>query len=211
MTRIILVRHGRSDANDRHVFAGIYDTPLSPLGHEQAKAVAAYLSEHEKIDKIYTSDLGRVYHTVLPTAEALGLTPIKDKGLREINGGLWECLSFDDLATYYKDDFSTWNTNTAGARPTGGESVREVYERIVAHVRMLAEENEGKTILIGSHWTPIRALLAHVLTGTHESIYTPAEPPEVKNASLHVLGYESGVFSPIEIGITSHLDLLKGK
>lgn len=217
MTRIILVRHGFSEANVQHVFAGISDTPLCDIGHHQASAVAAYLCANEKIDKIYTSDLQRVIDTVSPTAKALGLTPIKDAGLREINGGLWEGMPFDDIALGYERDFHTWKHDTANARPTGGESVREVYERIVPHIKRLASENEGKTILLGSHWTTIRALLAYVLTGTHESIGmaeqapshgNDASAPTVKNASLHILTYEAGTLTPVKLDITEHLSNL---
>ena len=215
MTRIIMVRHGYSLANEQHVFAGIYDTPLTEIGHEQARSVAEYLRKNEKIDKIYTSDFSRVYHTVLPTAEAFGLTPIKDTGLREINGGLWECLPFDDIATYYADEWRVWGEDTAHAHPVGGESVRAVYERIVAHVKKLAAENDGKTILLGTHWTPVRSVLAHVMTGTYETISHDADEPQnelgfcarpdVKNASLHILHYENGELKPVRIGITEHL------
>ncbi|MBR3862288.1 MAG: histidine phosphatase family protein, partial [Clostridia bacterium] len=59
MTRIILVRHGRSMANVADIFAGITETPLTPHGLLQAQAVANYLFEHEKIDKVYASPLSR--------------------------------------------------------------------------------------------------------------------------------------------------------
>ena len=224
MTRIILVRHGLSKANEEKVFAGIYNTPLSETGHKQAGAVADYLKANEKVDKVFSSDLDRVCDTVKPTADAFSLEVIRDKGLREINGGYWECLPFDDLATHFKDDFYTWIHDTKNARPTGGESVREVYDRIVAHVLKLAEENDGKTIVLGTHWTPIRALLAFVLTGsadgfgTAEPVVASAVPdgaeekaflnPEVKNASIHVLAYENGKLTPVQLSIDAHLDAL---
>ena len=101
MTRIILVRHGRSMANVADIFAGITETPLTPHGLLQAPAVANYLFEHEKIDKVYASPLSRAMDTVRPTAERFGLSVIPDKGLIEVDGGRWEGLSCAELAEKY--------------------------------------------------------------------------------------------------------------
>ncbi len=207
MTRIILVRHGRSKANIDEVFAGVTETPLSPLGHQQAKAVADYLVKNEKIDKIYASPLSRAVDTVTPTAKRFGLSIVTDENLVEINGGRWEGVSFAALATKYAEDFDTWSNDPRNARPTGGESLRELYARVIGRVREIAEENDGKTILIGSHMTPVRALLTEALYGTVEAYSRKIAVP---NTSLHILRCESGKFTPEKISITEHLgeDLL---
>ncbi len=208
MTRIILVRHGRSMANVADIFAGITETPLTPHGLLQAQAVANYLFEHEKIDKVYASPLSRAMDTVRPTAERFGLSVIPDKGLIEVNGGRWEGLSFAALAEKYPEDFEPWISSTpVNASPTEGESTREVYARVVACIKRIAKENEGKTVLIGSHMTPVRALLVEALFGTVEA-YT--RKVAVPNASLHILRYENGALTPEKISITEHLgeDLL---
>ena len=77
MTRIILVRHGQSEANANFIFAGHSDFPLTEFGHAQAKLVAEYLAKNEKIDAIYSSDLKRAYYTAVPTSELLGIEIVK--------------------------------------------------------------------------------------------------------------------------------------
>lgn len=208
MTRIILVRHGRSMANVADIFAGVTETPLTPHGRAQAEAVADYLLARERIDKIYASPLSRAMDTVRPTAERLGLPVIPEEGLIEVNGGLWEGLSFTELAEKYPEDFHPWiSESPVNASPTEGESTREVFARVVACIKRIAEENEGKTVLVGSHMTPVRALLVEALFGTVES-YT--RKVAVPNASLHILRYENGTLTPEKISITEHLgeDLL---
>ena len=203
MTRIILVRHGLSMANIAEVFAGITETPLSPHGHAQARAVADYLVGREKIDKIYASPLSRAMDTVAPTAERLGLAIIPDEGLIEVNGGLWEGIPFAELMQKYPEDFGAWASQTpVNACPTEGESTRALYARVVTTVKRIAEENEGKTVLIGSHMTPVRALLVEALYKTVEA-YT--RKVKIPNAALHILRYENGTLTPEHISITEHL------
>ena len=203
MTRIILVRHGLSMANIAEVFAGITETPLSPHGHAQARAVADYLMSREQIDAVYASPLSRAMDTVRPTAERLGLPVTPDVGLIEVDGGLWEGLPFSELTEKYPEDFEAWVAEApVNACPTKGESTRALYARVVATVKRIAEENEGKTVLIGSHMTPVRVLLIEALYGTVEA-YTRAV--KVPNTSLHILRYENGVFEPERISITEHL------
>ena len=207
MTRIILVRHGLSMANIGEIFRGVTETPLSPLGHQQAEAVADYLAKNETIDKIYASPLSRAMDTVAPTAKRLGLPIVTDEGLIEINGGLWEGLPFAELSEKYAKDFDTWANEPANSCPTGGESLRDLYARVIGCVSRIAVENNGKTVLIGSHMTPVRALLIEALFGSVEH-YT--RTVKVPNTSLHVLRYENGTFTPEKISITEHLgeDLL---
>jgi len=202
MTRIIVVRHGLSRANIDEIFRGVTETPLSPLGHQQAVAVADYLEENEKIDKIYASPLSRAIDTVTPTAKRLGLPIVTDEGLVEINGGLWEGVSFAELAKQYPEAFSAWSNDPANSCPTGGESLRDLYARVIGCVSRIAEENDGKTVLIGSHMTPVRALLIEALFGSVEA-YT--REVKVPNTSLHILRYEGGKFTPEKISITEHL------
>ena len=79
MTRIILVRHGQSEANLAHRWAaGATDTKLTALGKKQAELLADYLTAHERIDAIYASPLSRATDTVRPTAERLGLSVIPE-------------------------------------------------------------------------------------------------------------------------------------
>lgn len=202
MTRIILVRHGQSEANVAHLFAARTDTPLTELGRRQADAIAHYLVAHEKIDAVYASDLSRATNTVRPVADRLGLTVIPAPGLREIYAGVWENQPYDLLQEKYAADYEVWKLDPPNARPTGGESVAELYERVIATVLRLAAENEGKTILLGSHWTPVLAVISHALVGNASGMV-----PEnnALNAAIHIFHAENGVLTPVALNITAHL------
>lgn len=202
MTRIIMIRHGQSEANLARVFAGYTDAPLSEKGHAQAQAAAAYLREHEQIDAVYASDLSRATETARYTANAFSLPIHPERDLREIFAGEWENKKFDDLDVEYPEDRHRWKHDLANAFCTGGESIADVFARSLAAVTRIAKENEGKTVLVAAHWTPVLTMICTAEGFGVEHIGACTEP---KNASISIIRYENGKFSPERLNITEHL------
>ncbi len=202
MTRLIIVRHGQSVANQQTRFAGHSNFDLTKTGHKQAELVAKYVQEHFKIDAVYSSDLKRAYHTALPTAKLFGLPVNKREGLRELFAGEWETLTIEEIYEQYKEDFEVWINNFSYARCTDGESVFELYERVCPEILSIAEENDGKCVLIATHATPIRVFecMARGFGPEHTG-----DIPFVKNASINIFTVENGVAKAEEISITEHL------
>ncbi len=154
-TTLLFVRHGQSEANTRHIFAGHLNAPLSSLGQKQAEALALYLDAFP-ISAIYTSDLVRAFDTAKQTALRKGLPLQKDARLREINAGLWEGETFDALSP--RADFAVWLSDIGHAAPEGGETTEALLSRVLGATRALATLHPGETILISTHATPIRLL-----------------------------------------------------
>ena len=202
MTKIILVRHGQSESNVTHHFACHFDSPLSPLGRRQADAVADYLLPRYKIDRIYASTVSRTQDTVRPTAIRLGLPITPDAGLLEIDAGEWENRPTADLKANDKN-FLLWGVAMEQVRCPGGESMQELFARTNEAVRRIARENEGKTILLASHWTPVCAILTAAHGKTERDML---QFNNILNASLHILRFEDEKLIPEEICITSHLE-----
>ena len=203
MTTIILVRHGQSEANVSKHFACRTDTPLSPLGKAHAEALARYLPTRFHIDKIFASPLSRTKNTVLPTAKALGLPVHEEAGLIEVDAGDWENVHTSILLADKDCGFDKWLTNVGDVTCPNGESVKDLFERVVGTVCRLSEEHEGQTLLLGTHWTPLHALLTYA---DGKSAADMVEGAHIVNASIHVLRYENGTLTPVEVGITDHLD-----
>ena len=202
MTRIIMIRHGQSMANEKHIFAGHSDFDLSDFGKTQASLAAKYLLAREKIDAIYASDLLRAYNTACPIAEAFELPVIKDTGLREIYAGEWEALSFTEIAERYPEAFGVWRNDYSSARPVGGESTAEVYRRIVPHVLELAKKHDGGCILLATHATVVRAFDAYA-RGYSEN--ETEKIPFYHNASINIYSYNDGRAEVVRSDITEHL------
>lgn len=207
MTTLIIVRHGQSVANLEGKFAGQrYDAPLSPLGHEQAERTAEYIVSKYKVDKVYASDLKRAFQTAEHIADKLGMEVIPNSGMREVYAGSWEGMKFDDLDVAYEKEYKVWKTDIGEAVCVGGEKVSELADRVLDAITKIAEENDGKTVVVATHATPVRAL---------ETLWRGKTIPEMKdvpwvtNASVTMAEYDDGIFNLISVGDDAHLNEIR--
>ncbi len=187
VTRFIFVRHGQSPGNLEAKFYGHTDKGLTDLGKKQAELTAKFLKDY-KIDAAYSSDLGRAFETGLEIAKLhKNLKVIPEKGLREVNSGKWENLEFAKIGEMYAEDYKVWMNDLWNARPTGGESVKQMCKRVTETIWRIAKENDGKTVLITTHATPIRVLNCEWSNVPYENLN---KVPWVKNASVSVVDYD---------------------
>lgn len=174
-------------------FLGHTDLDLSELGFSQAQVVGNYLSKFE-IDKIFSSDLKRAYHTALPLAQVKKQSIIKSEALREIFAGQWEGLPFSVIAEKYKATYDIWLNNIGRAIPDSGEAIVDVQKRIVDTITQIALENDGKTIAIFTHATVIRTFFAFIEgKSTDEMKFLPWPA----NASLSEAVFDGSSFSEV--------------
>jgi len=204
-TRIIMVRHGQSIANKESRFAGHSDFDLSEIGHEQASLAAKYLSAIEKPDVIYSSDLSRAHNTAVPFAKEYGL-PINDtEHLREMYAGKWEGEKVSDLIERFNEDMTAWRDDFSNARCTGGESVAELYARVVPAVKDIAKKHLGQTVLMTTHATPIRAIECYSRGWGADRM---ADVDFVRNSAINIFEYNDsdGSIIAIKTNIVDHLE-----
>lgn len=191
MTHVYFIRHGQSEGNLNHLFLGHTDLDLTDLGRKQAERVGHFFKDIH-VDAIYSSDLLRAYHTACPVAKAKGLEIIKSEKLREIFAGDWEGGVWAEIHKTPMGE--VWWSDTGNARPVGGESVAELQERVLAEVSRIAKENEGKTVCIFTHFTPIYALRT---AWEKASLSEMKNMPKPANASVTHAIYENGEFSEL--------------
>lgn len=200
------MRHGESQANRRNLFIGHTDMDLEDNGVKQAEATARFIAEAYKVDKVYASDLTRAARTGQMIADAFGLPVHTDARFREINAGEWEGEPFAALYEKFRTDFTVWNQDLGNSRCTGGESVQELGARVMAAATAVAEENEGKTIVIATHATPIRAMECLVKTG---DILKIQDFGWVSNASVSVFTYAGGKWNAEKMSLDAHLGSMR--
>lgn len=191
--RLIFIRHGQSLGNKVGKFLGHTDLDLSHAGYRQAELVGNFLKDIS-IDNIYSSDLLRAYNTSLPLSKLKDLKVEKRKELREIFAGDWENKEFTFLLENFSEAYSVWINNIGAACPDNGESVALLQKRIVEEVERIAKENDGKTVAVFTHATPIRTLFAYIREMSIEEI---KDIPWATNASLSEAVYENGKFTEI--------------
>lgn len=207
MTTVIFVRHGESMANKDNKFAGSRtDAALQERGLRQAELMAEYVAENYEISNVYTSDLQRAYITGKCVADKFGLEVIVREELREIDGGNWEGVTFDDMGRLYPEEFRLWVTDYGHSGCPGGESVSQLAERIMAAAIRIAEENPGKTVLIATHASPVRVMQGLVQNGNLENMN---RIPWASNASLTVMEYDRGSWRCTASSLDTYLGELK--
>ena len=206
MTTLLLVRHGLSLANEQKFFAGQADVPLLPMGQLQARATGEFLREHYAAHKVYASDLVRAGETGQILAEILGCPLETDKGLREIYAGAWQEKTFDYLTEHYPEGYGVWRQDIGKAQCPQGESVAEMGLRVREALTRICRDNPGKTLVIATHATPIRAMESWAKFLDFSRM---GEIPWVSNASVTELFYEDGVWQLGKVSQDSHLQDLR--
>lgn len=202
MTKLLLIRHGQSVANFELKFVGHKDADLTDTGLKQAQKTAEFVKSKYVIDKVYASDLKRAYKTGKAISDLLNVEIISNKNLREIYAGDWEGNRFNDLIKMYEAEYSIWLNDIGFAHPNNGESVRELGERIYNELTKIAENNNGKTVVVATHATPIRVMQSLVQTN---GLTEMKNISWVSNASVSELFFEDGLWHFGKISQDEHL------
>ena len=160
--RLVLVRHGEVEASARGRIYGRLDPALSPAGRVQAEA-AARLAAAERPVAIYVSPSLRARDSAAPLAAALGLTPIVEPRLREIEFGALEGLTFAEAERLDPVTWREWMERPGEVRFPGGECWDEIRARAVEAGEAIATAHPGAPVAVVTHGGVIRALLAEAL------------------------------------------------
>jgi len=187
-TTLVLVRHGVTAMTvDKRFSGGLggANPPLSEVGIEQARETGRWLrSLSEHVDEVLTSPVLRTVQTAEVIAEVLGQRPQQVPAFAEMEFGRWDGLSFAEVAERHGDDMRAWFASLDAA-PHGGESFREVEQRVVAGLDELVTERAGRTLVLVSHVTPIKVLVARALGAPLDAVYRM----ELSPASVSVISY----------------------
>ncbi len=203
-TTFVLLRHGETALTPEKRFSGSggSDPELSEKGRWQAERAAEALAARGTVQAVVSSPMLRTRQTAEAVALRLGLDLRIEEGLRELDFGDWEGLTFAEVQERYPDDLSAWLASTK-AKPTGGsESFATLTHRVgMARDKILARY-PGKTVLVVSHVSPIKTLVRLALGAPPDSVYRM----ELAAASVCAVQYYSdGNASLRLLNDTSHL------
>ena len=164
VTKIYLIRHCQSMGNIEHKFQGQYDADVSPAGEKQLELLGLRF-RNEHIDAIYTSPLKRARATAEAIAKYHNMEPIAEPGLIEIDCGRMENLLLTDVARLFPEVALNWDRSPELCEFPGGETMREVYERVNAALDRIIAENPGRTVVVTTHGGALRNLYARIQYG----------------------------------------------
>ncbi|XP_053075400.1 6-phosphofructo-2-kinase/fructose-2,6-bisphosphatase 4 isoform X4 [Acinonyx jubatus] len=194
---IYLCRHGESELNLKGRIGG--DPGLSPRGREFAKSLAQFISDQNIKDlKVWTSQMKRT----IQTAEALGVPYEQWKVLNEIDAGVCEEMTYEEIQDHYPLEFALRDQDKYRYRYPKGESYEDLVQRLEP---VIMELERQENVLVICHQAVMRCLLAYFLDKAAgckvESIFlnvmavnTHRDRPQVATGSLlwgraHSWGY----------------------
>jgi broad specificity phosphatase PhoE len=165
----LLLRHGQTPMSVQKRYAGRTDVPLTDAGLAQAAAAAKRLAS-ARIDAIVASPLRRTVQTAEAVAAVTGLPVTADEGFRETDFGDWDGLTFAEVRERWPAEMAAWLADPQVA-PPGGESFAEVSERVIPALARVLAGRAGKRILVVSHVTPIKTLVAAALLAPPAALF----------------------------------------
>jgi len=190
--RLVLVRHGQSEWNEKNLFTGWRDPDLTAKGIAEAhRAGQGLKAVGITFDLAFTSVLVRAQHTLRIILDELGQTGVptaEDQALNERDYGDLSGLNKDDArANWGEEQVHIWR-RSFDVPPPGGESLKMTAERTLpyfnAHVRPMV--TAGKSVIVAAHGNSLRSIIMDL-----EQL-TPAEILKVEVATGVPIVYRIG-------------------
>jgi probable phosphomutase (TIGR03848 family) len=170
VTTVLLVRHGRTTANDTGVLAGWTEgVSLDETGQAQVRALAGRLAP-VPLAAVVTSPLQRCRETTDLLLEGHDLPVHPDDRLGEVRYGEWSGQELKKLAKQPLWKVVQSHPSAMTFPGEGGESLRGMADRAVDAVRdwnsRLGSDKKEAVYAVVSHGDVIKAILADAL-GMH--------------------------------------------
>jgi 2,3-bisphosphoglycerate-dependent phosphoglycerate mutase len=143
------IRHGETISNAASRIQGQSESPLSPLGHQQCQAVTAAL-RNVPVDRIYSSPLRRALDSAQCIADTFGLTVSVEPMLMEINAGIFQGLTWEEIDQKHPAESKRWRSHDPDFRIPGGETRRELMDRALAAFHSIRERG-GNHVVVVAH------------------------------------------------------------
>jgi broad specificity phosphatase PhoE len=157
-TRVLLIRHGHTNAIGRRLVGRLPGIGLSVNGRAQVRELSVRLTG-QQLAAVYSSPLERAVHTARALADTHSLPVICRDALTDLDFGAWTGLSFENLSGL--DSWRQFNAHRATAAVPGGETALEVRARIVAALNRFRLCHENETIAVVTHLDVIRTAVLY--------------------------------------------------
>ena len=199
------MRHGESEGNAARRFQGKSETPLTARGRLQAVTTAETVAAAGPIAAIYASPLGRALETARAIEAAVGVPVTVEHDLREIDHGVAEGLTWEELAAAEPEWSEMLLADTEGLVDPmwpGGELTVSVRERSVRAARGITSRHNGDTAVLVGHG----GALTWLIQGLLEPGATARPSYRLRNASLTEIVLRDGAARLVRLDDVAHLD-----
>ncbi|MDT8717351.1 histidine phosphatase family protein [Clostridium sp. 19966] len=157
---LYLIRHGQTDGNLKRRYIGSSEDELSMQGIGEIEK-AKRLIYGVCFDRVFSSKRKRA----LDSAKILFDGEIvSDSRLNERDFGIFENKTYEELCDKYPAEKKAWEENWIDYKIPEGESVKEVYDRVMDFMKTL-EKADYKNCLVVTHGGIIRLIYCYILGG----------------------------------------------
>lgn len=144
--KLILARHGQTEANQTRFVMGRTDSPLTPQGLKTAQDLALVLAS-EELNAVFSSPLGRAATSAGIYAQGRSLSVQPRPALAELSAGQWEGRPWLEVVGQGTILRSGWTD-----RPPGGESYQDGEVRLKPFIDELQALEQGPAaVLVVGH------------------------------------------------------------
>ncbi len=158
-----ILRHAHKDKGDffnpklRH-----QDEPLTKDGMEAARRLADDFAGRQ-IAAIYISGYQRTAQTARELATRLGITPVIDERLNEIDNGRFDGMTEEQIAEAFPDEWAAFKGRERDFRFPGGETGQEAQDRIASFIEEKRKQHEGQNVVMISHEGLLRVWMCRLM------------------------------------------------
>jgi glucosyl-3-phosphoglycerate phosphatase len=154
---LVLVRHAESTWNRAGRWQGRADPPLSPRGRGQAEALGRALAG-QALRILLASDLARAAETARVVGRALGIVPVFDARLRELDVGAWTGLTRREIERRDARALARFESGDLDAPAGGAETRGALRARVQACLAEWIGRPPGGGLAIIAHLGVMRAI-----------------------------------------------------
>jgi probable phosphoglycerate mutase len=200
--KVYWIRHGEAEGNLYRRCHGQYNSLITENGKEQLKALRKRFDD-VKIDAIYSSDLYRAWATANALAESRGLVVTTHSGLREIELGPWEDVTWIETHSSWSEEGAAFSLRPWEFVLDGAETVNDIVKRgINALTEIISRHKTDDTIAIVSHGMITRAMMTCIsgLDLTEMNVLSHGD-----NTSVSIINYEKNKLTVESYADNSHL------
>lgn len=198
MINIFLIRHMETKWNEELRYIGSTDLALTEFGIANAAKLAEYL-KLEKIDRVYSSGLIRSIQTADALANGDALKIEKMTELNEIDFGLWEGLTHQEIVSKYPREMAKWLEDPKSIKIPGGENWTVFEDRVVRGLDRIVKVGRG-TIAIVTHGGPIKVMCGQALLIPPERYWQIYQD----KGAVNQLTYNEGLFRIVKLNDTCY-------
>ncbi len=182
--KFFIFRHGQTDWNAERRVQGHTDIPLNEIGKREAELLKERLT-NLNIQKVFSSDLSRALETAKisnPGIEIEASSRLREAHFGEAEGKIFTDVLKEFGEEYFRTEPEFWNHRIAG-----GETKREVIDRIWSFLNEIAQKGEFSSVGISSHGGVIRNIVHSLLPPETAKI-------EIPNCCVYQVIYKNSKF-----------------